>query len=138
MKTAAQAAQNWVNAAGTASTDWAAGINSYSGDWAGTTVAAYSNWVAGLANAQANGLWQSGVQNAGTAKWKTNSQAKAANYTTGYSAGAPAFTQAIGKIIAAEQNIVNSLPPRGSYAQNVARMTTFVDDMHALRGQLRA
>jgi len=138
VKSAQQALQNWTNAAGTASTDWAAGINGYTGDWAGTTVAAYSNWVSGLANAQANGLWQAGIQNAGTAKWKANSQAKAANYTTGYSAGAGNFGAAIQKIIAAEQNIVNGLPPRGTYAQNVARMTSFVDDMHALRGQLRA
>jgi hypothetical protein len=138
VKTAQQALARWQGAAGTAATDWAAGINGYTGDWAGVTVAAYNNWVSGLANAQAQGLWQSGVANAGTAKWKTNSQNKAANYTTGYTAGATAFGAAIQKIIAAEQNIVNSLPPRGSYAQNVARMTTFVDDMHALRGQLRA
>ena len=138
MKTAQQALANWTGAAGTAATDWSAGINGYTGDWATTTVNAYNAWVSGLANAQAQGLWQSGVQNAGTAKWKSNSIAKAANYTTGYSAGANNYSAAINKIIAAEQNIVNSLPPRGTYAQNVARMTTFVDDMHALRGQLRA
>lgn len=137
MKTAQQALANWQGAAGTAATAWTAGINGYTGDWAGTTVAAYNNWVQGLSNAQAQGLWQSGIMQAGTAKWKSNSQAKAPNYQQGYTAGANNFGNAIQKIIAAEQSIVAGLPPRGTYTQNVARMTAFVGDLHALKGTLK-
>ena len=138
MKTAAQAAANWQASAGTAAANWTAGINAYTGDWAGTTVNSYQNWVSGLANAQAQGLWQRGIQAAGTAGWKAAAQSKSANYSTGFQAGAQEYTQSIQKVMGALQNIVPSLPPRGTYAQNVQRATTLMDALHALKGQLSA
>ncbi len=138
MKTAAQALANWQASAGAASTNWQAGINNYNGDWAGTTTNAYNNWVSGLANAQAQGSWQRGIQAAGTSGWKSASQAKAANYSTGFTAGSNEYQQAIGKVMGALQNIVPSLPPRGTYDQNKLRATTLMDSLHALKGQLSA
>ncbi len=138
MKTAAQAASNWQASAGTAAANWQAGINAYTGDWAGVTANSYQNWVSGLANAQAQGLWQRGIQAAGTAGWKSASQAKAANYSTGFTAGSGEYTQAIQKVMGALQNIVPSLPPRGTFDQNKLRATTLMDSLHALKGQLSA
>lgn len=138
MKTAAQALQNWQNSAGTAATNWQAGINNYNGDWVGATVGAYQNWVSGLANAQANGLWQAGIQAAGTAGWKSAAQAKAANYSTGFTAGSAEYQVAIQKVMGALNNIVPSLPPRGTYDQNKLRATTLMDALHSLKGQLGA
>jgi hypothetical protein len=138
VKTAAQALANWQASAGAAATNYQAGINGYNGDWAGATVGAYNNWVAGLANAQANGNWQRGVQNAGTSGWKSASVAKVGNYSTGFSAGAGEYGNAIGKVMGALQNIVPSLPPRGTYDQNKLRATTLMDSLHALKGQLSA
>ena len=138
MKTAAQALQNWQNSAGQAATNWQAGINGYTGDWAGATVNAYQNWVQGLANAQAQGLWQRGVQAAGTQGWKSAAQSKAANYSTGFTAGSGEYQQAIGKVMNALQTIVPNLPARGTYQQNVLRSTTLMDQLHALKGQLSA
>ena len=138
MKTAAQAAAAWQASAGTAAANYQAGINGYNGDWAGTTVNSYNNWVSGLANAQAQGLWQRGVQAAGTSGWKSASVAKVGNYSTGFTAGAGEYTQAIGKVMAALQNIVPSLPPRGTFDQNKLRATTLMDSLHALKGQLSA
>jgi hypothetical protein len=138
VKTAAQAAAAWQASAGTAAANYQAGINGYNGDWAGTTVNAYSNWVSGLANAQAQGLWQRGVQAAGTAGWKSASVAKVGNYSTGFTAGAGEYTQAIGKVMNALNNIVPSLPPRGTFDQNKLRATTLMDSLHALKGQLSA
>ena len=138
MKTAAQAAQNWQNSAGQAATNWQAGINNYNGDWAGRTVSSYQNWVSGLANAQAAGRWQAGVQAAGTAGWKSASQNKSANYSTGFTAGANEYTAAIGKVMNALANIVPNLPPRGTFDQNKLRATTLMDALHAQKGQLSA
>lgn len=138
MKTAAQALAAWQASAGTAATNYQAGINGYNGDWAGTTVNAYNNWVTGLANAQAQGLWQRGVQSAGTNGWKAASVAKVGNYSTGFSAGATEYQQAIGKVMGALQNIVPALPPRGSYSENKARANALMDSLHALKGQLSA
>ena len=138
MKTAQQAAQNWVNSAGTAATNWQAGIQNYQGDWAGRTVASYQNWVSGLANAQAQGLWQAGINAAGTSGWKSATVAKSANYSTGFTAGAAEQQAAITKIMNALQGIVPALPPRGTYVQNKARATALMDSLHALKGQLGA
>jgi len=138
LKTAAQAAQNWVNSAGTAATNYQAGVNAYNGDWAGVTVASYQNWVAGLANAQANGSWQAGVNAAGTNGWKSATIAKTANYSTGFTAGAAEQAQAIGKIMNALGGIVPALPARGSYSQNKARAVALMDALHALKGTLGA
>lgn len=138
MKTAQQALANWQASAGTAATNWQQGINNYQGDWAGTTVNAYTNWVSGLANAQAQGLWQRGIQAAGTAGWKSAAQQKSANYSTGFQAGAGEYQQAIQKVMNALNSIVPSLPPRGTYDQNKLRATTLMDNLHALKGQLSA
>ena len=138
MKTAAQGSSNWVGSAGRAASDWQAGINGFTGDWAGLTTAAYQNWVAGLANAQAQGLWQAGVQRAGTTGWKNATIAKAGNYTTGFQAGAANQAASMTKIMNALAGIVPSLPPRGTFAQNVQRSVALQTDLHALRGQLRA
>ena len=138
MKTAQQAADAWKASAGTAAAAWTAGINNYNGDWAGATVNAYQNWVSGLADAQANGRWQRGITNAGTGGWKSASQNKAANYTTGFTAGGAEYTQAIGKVMNALANIVPNLPARGTFEQNKLRATTLMDALHAQKGQLSA
>lgn len=138
MKTAQQAAQAWVNSAGTAATNYSAGVQGYTGDWAGVTVSRYNNWVAGLANAQALGSWQAGINAAGTAGWKNATVAKVANYSTGFTAGAAEQAQAITKIMNALGGIVPALPARGTYAQNKARATALMDALHALKGTLGA
>jgi hypothetical protein len=137
MKTAAQGSANWQASAGRAATDWQAGINGYTGDWAAATTGQYQAWVAGLAAAQASGAWQNGVNAVGTAGWKSATVAKAANYTTGFQAGASKQSVSMQKLIQALQGIVPGLPPRGTFQQNVTRSTTLMADLHALRGQLK-
>lgn len=138
MKTAQQAAANWVNSAGRAATDWQEGVNNYSGDWAGATTRQQSvmsnNWNASVAN----GTWANGVNRVGTQGWKSATTSKAANYSTGFQAGASKQAAAISKILAAEANIVGSLPPRGDYNANKARATAVMDGLHALKGTLGA
>lgn len=138
MKTAAQAAANWVNSAGRAATDYQAGVEGYSGDWVTATVNQQSVLLTNVTAAISNGSWANGVRNKGTNGWKSATVAKIANYSTGFQAGAAKQAQAIAKILAAEANIVGSLPPRGDYAANKNRATSFMDQMHALKGQLGA
>ena len=138
MKTAAQAAQNWQQSAGRAGTAWQQGVQSYTGDWAGSTTAQQSALVSNWNQAVSSGRWASGVQRVGTNGWKTKTEAKAANYATGFAAGAGAQQAAITKIMAALGNIVPSLPPRGTYEQNKTRATALMDNLHALRGTLGA
>jgi len=138
VKTAQQAAANWTGSAGRAQQNFVQGVQNYNGDWAGATIAQEQVMVANFQQAIAAGAFRAGVSAVGTTGWKSATEAKAANYGVGFQAGAQNFTTAIGKIVNAESNIVPNLPPRGTYAQNVQRATTFMDAMHALKGQLGA
>jgi len=138
VKNAQQAAANWVASAGRAATDWQEGVNNYSGDWAGATTRQQAVMQANWTQSVSSGQWANGVNRVGTNGWKSATTSKASNYTTGFQAGAAAQAAAIAKIIAAEQNIVGSLPPRGDYTQNKARATAVMDGLHALKGTLGA
>lgn len=137
MKTAQQAAQNWINSAGRAATDWQAGVQGYNGDWAGATTSQQSAMTTNWNAAVSSGRWAQGVQQA-AGTWKQDTIAKAANYSTGFQAGAQKQATAIQKIIAAEATIVSSLPPRGDFNQNKIRATQVMDQLHALKGTLGA
>lgn len=138
MKTAQQAAANWAASAGRAATDWSQGIQNFSGDWAGRTTAQQATMLNNVTQAITSGRWAQGVNRRGTNGWKQATVDKAANYATGFQAGAARQSAAIAKILQAEANIVGSLPPRGSYEQNKARATAVMDGLHALKGQLGA
>lgn len=138
MKTPQQAAQAWRDSAGRAQTNFTAGVNGYSGDWAGKTTGQQAVMLQNLTQAVTSGRWAQGVQGVGTNGWKTATEAKAGNYGTGFQAGANKQAAAIAKIIAAETNIVGSLPPRGTFEQNKQRATAVMDGLHALKGQLGA
>lgn len=138
MKSAQQAAQNWTGSQARATSAYTAGVQAYQGDWAGATTSQQNALVTNFNTAVNNGSWAAGVQRTGTSGWKSATEAKSANYGTGFSAGAQKFTTAITKIVNAEQSIVPGLPARGTYEQNKLRSTAFMDAMHALKGTLGA
>jgi hypothetical protein len=136
MKPAAQWQTNWTNSAGTAVTNYNAGVAGTTKDWASLTVAQQAtmqaNWIAALPT------WAAHVQAVGTAGWKAKTQAKSANYSTGFQAGGADYGVAAGKIYNALTNILGTLPPRGTYAQNLTRLTAELNALHALKGTLGA
>lgn len=138
MKSAQTAATNWANSAGRATTAYTEGVNAFTGDWAGATTAQQATMLANVTAAVTSGRWAAGVQRVGTAGWKTATQAKSANYGTGFTAGAARQSAAITKIVGALQNIVPSLPPRGDFSQNVQRSVALQTQLHALKGTLGA
>ena len=138
MKTPQQAAEAWAASSGRAGTNWQQGVTNYSGDWAGATVRQQAALQQGFNEAVSSGRWAQGVNRTGTQGWKSATQSKAGNFTTGFAAGASKQAAAIAKIMAAEQNIVGSLPPRGTFEQNVQRSVAVQTALHALKGQLGA
>lgn len=138
MKTPQQAAEAWVASAGRAATNWSAGVQSYNGDWAGATTQQQAVMQTNWQQAVSSGRWAAGVQNVGTGGWKAATTAKAPNYSQGFQAGASRQATAIGKVLAAEAQIVQSLPPRGTFEQNVQRSVAVQTALHALKGQLGA
>lgn len=138
MKTAQQAQSNWTGAASRAGTAWTQGIQSTTKDQAALAAQAQPRWLAGVQDAAANNRFANGVTRRGTAYWKSQSEAKAGNYVTGYTAGGNNFGAAIAKIISAEANIVSSLPARGDIMQNLNRAQQFALALHQLKGTLGA
>ena len=138
MKTAAQAASNWQASQGRATAAWQQGIQSYNGDWAGATAAQEAAMLSGVTQAVTSGRWRAGIQRVGTAGWKQATEAKAQNFSTGFSAGAAKQQAAAVKIMNALGSIVPNLPARGTFEQNKVRATTLMDNMHSLKGQLGA
>jgi hypothetical protein len=138
VKTAAQAAANWSGSSARAQTAFVAGVQSTQKDQAGLAVAAQARLVQGFNDAVNSGRWARGVQRGGTAYWKSQTEAKAANFGVGFAAGANAYSASAQKILAAEQSIVSSLPQRGDINANLQRANAFALGMHALKGQLGA
>lgn len=138
MKNAQTAATNWSNSSGRATTAYSEGVANTQKDQAGLAVAAQARLLSGFTASVTSGRWAAGVQRGGTAYWKQQSQAKSPNYGVGFTAGAGNFATAIGKIIAAENQIVQSLPARGDINQNLQRANAFALGLHALKGQLGA
>jgi hypothetical protein len=138
VKSVQQAQQAYRDSAGRAQTAWAAGVNSYNGDWAGRTTAQQAVMLQNVTQAISSGRWAQGIARVGTGGWKAQTQNKQANYGVGLNAGAPKFDTAIAKVMAAEAQIVSSLPPRGDVNQNINRAVSVMQQLHALKGQLGA
>lgn len=138
MKTAQQAQQNWTSAAPRAQADWVAGITNTQKDQAALAAAAQPRWLAGVQDAAANNRFAAGVTRRGTAYWKSQSEAKASNYSGGYTAGSNNYASAIGKLMADMPNLVAALPPRGDITQNLARVQQLDLALHQNKGKYKA
>ena len=140
MKTAAQAAAKYQASAATAQQTWLDGINGTTVDVMGRAVNAIPAAIAGYTQSLQSGAYARAVQaSGGTANWKTQSAAKAANYGVGIQAGLPKFDIAIGKILQAMPGIISTLGPRGPVGspQNYQRSAAVGQALHAQKGNFK-
>lgn len=138
MKSAATAAANWQGSSGRATTDYVAGVTGTTKDQAGLAVAAGSRYIQGVQDAYASGRWAAGIQRGGTAYWKSQTEKKSSNYSSGYAAGVSNYQAAAQKVMAAIAQGVANLPPRGDINQNLQRSASLATYLHSLKGQLGA
>jgi hypothetical protein len=138
MKSAQTAQANWQAASGRAQTAWVAGINGTNKDQAALAAAAQPRWLQGVQDAAANNRFANGVTRRGTGYWKSQSEAKAANYSGGYTAGGANYGSAIGKLMADMPNIVSALPPRGDINANLQRVQQLDLALHQNKGKYKA
>jgi hypothetical protein len=85
-----------------------------------------------------SGRWSSGVQRAGTTKWKQMSEQKSTNYVTGFSAGGNNYASAAAKLQPFLASAVAALPARGDINQNLTRSAALAMALHQQRGNFKA
>lgn len=129
---------NWQASQGRAAAAYQEGVQSTNADWAGNLLRQKQVMVQNWQAAVNSPTYDAHVGAIGNGGWKTATLAKAGNFSTGFTAGAPKQQVAAGKLYNAMQNITASLTPRGTYEQNKVRANSVMDQLHALKGTLGA
>lgn len=93
--------------------------------WAVNVAQAKDRWAANVA-AVSNAEWQDAAINKGLSR-VADGASKAENKMASF----------MGKLLPQVDTIKRNLRPRGSFADNKARMNAMVDGLHALKGQLK-
>lgn len=126
-----QIAQKWQRKAAAAAPDYSNGIANPREDWATKTAQSSQAWAAGVQRAAANNSFQSGVQEAGTEKWKRNAMQKGpARFAQGVQAAQQDYAQGVNKYL----DVIEStqLPPRGPKGDpsNIERVRVLAEKLH--------
>jgi len=95
MATLQQTVDRWTQSAGTAATRYTEGVQGTTVDVVGRAIANQAGLLNNFNTAVTSGHWANRLSAVGTGGWKTATVAKAANYSTGFTAGAPKFSAAM-------------------------------------------
>lgn len=138
MKPVAQWGTNWQASQPRAVANYIAGVQATTADWAGNLLRQKAVMVTNWGLAVNSPAYDAQVNAIGNNGWKTATEAKQANYTTGFSAGLNEYNQAAQKVYAALQTGLSSIGPRGDINQNLARANQLALFMHSRKGTLSA
>ena len=131
--TAAQAAANWGTGFAAAGSKYTQGISAVTVA-PGQLAAAQKN--AYLANVQASAnIWAAKVAAVDLASWKnSDSTTGAQRLGSGATKGQPKYQAFANAFIPQLSSVVNSLPARGTFDQNLSRFTAYAQALHVLKG----
>lgn len=132
--TAAAAADAWKTGFSGAATKYQAGIDSVSVA-PGQLAAAQKNLYVQNVQAQAN-VWASKVGAVTLTDWKNAAKTVGSmNLASGATKGAPKMQAFMNSFLPQLSSIVDSLGPRGTFEQNLARFSAYAQALHAKKGQ---
>jgi hypothetical protein len=141
-KTPATAIANWTAGVQRSGAKWSAGVLSPKRDPFATAAASVSTWVAAVSSPAAQTAYVKGLQSvdvnaftatvngAGQSKYVSSATTKTAKETAFLNAFLPQLDNIVTNL-----NRTNPRGPRGS-AQNVSRLTSYIQAISALRGTL--
>lgn len=134
-KDAASVAAKWQQNASNATQAYKDGVQSVN---VAPGTAAARQKTAYIQGVQANAdMWAKNVSAVSLAEWQQAAAGKGGDrFAGGIAAGAPKMQQFMSNFLPKVQAISNSLPPRGTLEQNIARMTQQVRETAKLRGQV--
>lgn len=131
--TAATAATNWQNAFSAAGTNYTNGINAVTVAPGQLAAAQKSLYVANV-QAAAN-TWASKVGAISLQDWKNAATTTgAARLATGATKGAPKMQSFMTNFLPALSSIVDGLPARGTFEQNLQRFSSYATALHQKKG----
>jgi hypothetical protein len=136
-KTAAQVAQKWGTNLGNSTQQIMNGVNGVTVAPTQLAAAQAQAYVSGVQNAVSSGKWQSKLQAVSLGAWQNAMKTKGVpRVQQAASTDQPKVQAAFGPLLDYVYNLrdqVNSTMPRGSLAQNIQRMNSFVQGMHAYK-----
>lgn len=133
LKSAAEAAANWLAAMQNVTAKVQAGAARVTQAPGAAAAANQSGYLAGVA--QSAGKWARNVAAVTLQQWQAAVAAKAGNISTGARAAASKQSAAMSKVMGMVANARASLPPRGPKGTNNGRSAAFSDAMHAAAQQ---
>lgn len=127
------AAQAWVTGMQGAGPKYVAGVGAVKTAPGQLAAAASGLWAANVAAAQPK--FAANSAKVTLAAWQSAAETKGApRLGTGATAAQPKFQAFLTNFLPALTNIVNGLPARGTYGQNIARFQAYADALHAAAG----
>lgn len=130
---ASDAAQNWVSAMQNAGTKYTAGVNAVKTAPGAAAAAAAPKWAANVAAAQ--GKFAANSSAVSLSSWQQDAINKGApRLATGATNAQPKMQAFMTKFLPNLSNIVGGLPARGSYDQNINRLTSYLNAVHSTKG----
>lgn len=132
--TAQDAQKRWQTGVQQRQSNYTHGVQNPRHDWATRTTDAIPAMVAGVQAAHHDGRIAAGIADAGTAKWKSRTLAKASNWSSSANDHAvlsrvlTGFTKLFGYLDTADSAI--STMPRGTFSENMARSTAYLTSVH--------
>lgn len=131
---ATDAAAAWVSGMQGAGAKYTAGVQAVKIAPGTLAAAAADTWAANVA--QAKPKFQRNVAAVSLSQWQDAAVNKGAGrLSSGATAAQPKMAAFMQKFIPQLGNIVGSLPPRGQFEQNINRLTTYLQAVHATKGQ---
>ena len=137
-KSLQQTVSNWQTKASGAQTAFTDGVQGTTVDVVGRAIAAQPAMVSNFNQAVNSGYWAARLGAVGTSGWKAATVAKAANYSTGISAGVNAYQSAMQTWlpIIDQAAAAAKAMPGGSLGNNLARANYFATTLYnRKRGQ---
>ncbi len=129
--------QNWSAGVQGAQQKYADGIQATTVDVVGRAIAQQGALLAGFTAAVTSGEWARRLAAVGTSGWKSASQAKAANYGTGATAGKPKYDSFASQAQPVWSQLSGAIDgmPSGGKGNALARVGAWIDGMAAFKQQ---
>ncbi len=122
----------WQQSASGAQTKFTEGVQTTSKDPTQLAIAAQGAMVSNFTQSVSSGRWQQNLAAVGKAGWQSATIAKAANYSTGISAGVNAYQRAMQTWLPIIQQTAAAVDqmPSGTLGANLARANAFATALY--------